>query len=69
MRKHTHEKYLVRSIITWFSTIFLMLQNIIGTLASLKQMFVSQEWPESTDSKKVEGEDVTSIVFNNKFLQ
>jgi hypothetical protein len=69
MREHTNGRDLVRPAATRFATIFLTLQSILGTLASLKQMFVSQLWLDSNYSKKAEGEAVAQIVFDNNFSQ
>lgn len=49
--------------------IFLTLQSVITSLTSLKQMFVSQTWLDSTYSKKHDRESVAYIIFDNQFLQ
>ena len=67
MREHTYGKEIVRPAVTRFATIFLTLQNILDNLASLKQMFVSKKWLDSTFSKKSEGENVVRIVFDKYF--
>ncbi|XP_057851591.2 uncharacterized protein LOC131061784 [Cryptomeria japonica] len=69
MREHTQGKDLVRVGVTRFAMIFLTLQSILAALNSLKQMFVSEAWLNSPYSKKVEGEVVACIVFDNQFAQ
>jgi hypothetical protein len=67
MREHTYGKEIVRPAVTRFATIFLTLQSILDNLVSLKQMFVSKKWLDSTFSKKSEGENVVRIVFDKYF--
>ena len=66
IREYTNGKELVRLAVPRSAKIFLALQNVISSLTSLKQMFVSQL---KSYSKKLNGQSVAYIVFDNHFFK
>ncbi len=67
-KDHKKQKDLVRPIMTRFASVFLTLQSILDHILALKQMFVCADWVASPYSKKLEGEVVAWIVFDDSFF-
>ncbi|CAA0840621.1 hAT dimerisation domain-containing protein, partial [Striga hermonthica] len=65
MRKHTNGKELLRPAVTRFATAFLTLQSMYKQERPLEIMFVSDEWVNSPQAKKVEGKLIKRIVIND----
>jgi hypothetical protein len=69
MRRHTKNKELWRSTIARFSIDFITLQSLLRCQFQLKQMFVCDEWRDSTYSRREDGKAIARLVYNESFWE
>jgi hypothetical protein len=69
MRRHTKNKELQHPAITHFSTNFLTLQSLLQCQFELKQMFVCDEWRDSTYMRREDGKVIIRVVYNDSFWE
>lgn len=67
LQEHTDKKDLVRPGMTRFATSYITLGCLYEHKNSLKRMFASKEWHNTTYSKSREGKHVEELVGNNQF--
>ncbi|XP_059072695.1 uncharacterized protein LOC131873658 [Cryptomeria japonica] len=64
MRQYTGQKELARLGITRFATNFITLQSLIRSKATLRRMFVGEEWTSSSYATSAAGVDVADYIFD-----
>jgi hypothetical protein len=69
MRRHTRNRELRRPAITRFATNFITLQSLLQCQFELKQMFVCDEWRDSTYSRKEDGRAIARLVYSDSFWE
>jgi hypothetical protein len=69
MRRHTKNMELRRPTITRFATNFITLQSLLRCQFELKQMFVCDEWRDSTYSRREDGKAIARLVYNDSFSE
>jgi hypothetical protein len=69
MRRHTKNRELRRPAITRFATNFITLQSLLRCQFELKQMFVCDEWRDSTYSRREDGKAIARLVYNDSFWE
>jgi hypothetical protein len=69
MRRHTRNRELRRPAITRFATNFITLQSLLQCQFELKQMFVCDEWRDSTYSRREDGKAIARLVYSDSFWE
>jgi hypothetical protein len=69
MRRHTQNMELRRLAITRFATNFITLQSLLRCQFELKQMFVCDEWQDSTYNRREDGKSIARLVYNDSFWE
>ncbi|KAK1276444.1 hypothetical protein QJS04_geneDACA009935 [Acorus gramineus] len=69
MQNFTEGKELKRPASTWFATNFLMLESIINLEQSLRFMVASNEWCALSQTRTVEGREVSYIIQDTLFWE
>ncbi|XP_059075804.1 uncharacterized protein LOC131043866 [Cryptomeria japonica] len=64
MRQYTGERELARPGITRFASNFLTLKSLLKSKASLRRMFVGEEWTSSSYATTTAGMDVVDCIFD-----
>jgi hypothetical protein len=69
MRRHTRNMELRHPAITRFATNFITLQCLLQCQFELKQMFVCDEWQDSTYNRREDGKSIARLVYNDSFWE